>query len=168
MKIIPYIIYLFLLAFHYTIFSELISIYGAVVDLTVLLVALIAIYRGKTTTLWFAFAAGIVAGTTRPDLMPYEILILCSGGLIINRLCLRINLESITSRLIIIGGLLVFHAVVINLILFAGELPYMLWRSVFPDTFYSLLIVWPILLSFDGRITWSKIKALFYNADLRY
>ena len=166
MKIIPYILYLFLIAFHHTIFSELTSIYGAAIDLTVLLVALIAIYKGEVATLWFAFAAGIVAGTPRPDLMPWEILILCVGAIIINRLISGINLESITSRLVIIGGFLFFHAIAINLVLFAGEFLYVLWRSIIPGTVYSLIIAWLILLCFDGRITWTKIKALFYNAEL--
>jgi len=161
MRIIPYILYLFLLAFHLTIFKQITSAYGGLIDLSVIMIALVALYRSETTTLWFAVCAAVIAGSPRLDMMPWELLMLVIPALVVNQISVRINLESITSRLIIVGGFLLVHQAFSALIISARDFFYLMYSSVLPTLIYSMIVAWIIFLFIDGRITWKKIKALF-------
>jgi len=161
MKVIPYIIYLYILALHYTILTDLVSIYGSVIDLAVLMVVLVAIYKDEITSLWFAISVGIVAGSQRFELMPWEILILAGIALLINYISTRADLGAITTRLIILGGFLLIHKSVITLLSSNEAFAYMIYRYILPSTIYSLFPGWLFFLIIDGRITWRKIKAQF-------
>ncbi len=161
MKVIPYILYLSLLAFFYSILSGLTIICGASIDLAVILVMLIAIYKSELTALWFAVFAGIIAGTIRLDLMPWEILILAVAALVINQVSRRMNLESIISRMIILGGFALIHGVAINLIIYSDDIIFTFYRISLTSAVYTMVIGWLIIMCLDGRITLAKFKALF-------
>ncbi len=161
MRIIPYILYLYLLAFHYTILSDLISIYGATVDLAALMITIIAMYKDELTAFWFAFAAGIVAGTFRLDLMPWEILFLTGFAVLINHISRRINISAITARMIILAGFLIVHETLTILLISSESFLYLMYRYVLPSTVYSLIPGWVFFLIKDERLTWNEIKAQF-------
>jgi len=161
MRIIPYILYLFLLAFHLTIVKDITVIYGAFIDFTVLMVALVALYKGESTALWFAVCVGIIAGSVRLSLMPWEMLLLVIPAFVINQISARINLESMTSRLMIVGLFLFLHQAVIELVVSTEGYLFLLYASVLPTTIYSLVVGWIIFQMLDGHITWKKVKTLF-------
>lgn len=161
MRVIPYILYLYLLAFHYTILSGVVAVWGVTVDLTALMVILVGLYKSETTALWFAVGAAVVSGTLRLDLMPWELFLLGSTALVVSRVSIKMNLESITSRLIILGGFLFIHQLAITLLTSPDDIVFMLYRSIVPCTLYSLIIGWFYFQFKDGRITWQKVKSLF-------
>nr|MBN2278582.1 hypothetical protein [candidate division Zixibacteria bacterium] len=161
MRIIPYILYLFLLALHLTILADITSIYGAVIDLTALLVTMVALYKGETTTLWFALCAAIIAGTQRLDLMPWEMFALPAIGLAANHISSKLNLDSSLSRILILAAFLFIHGILMTLLISTSDFIYMFFRSIIPGTVYSLIIGWLFFQLKDGRITWQKAKALF-------
>ena len=161
MKIISYILYLYLLAFHQVILSGIIDIYGAAVDLAALMVVMIALYKSETTALWFAACAAIILGASQPELMPWEILILASGAVFTNQLSLRINLDSISSRIIILGSFVLLHNLIINFVIYSTDFVVLTFRIVLPSAIYTILVGWIIFLIIDGRLTWPKIRALF-------
>jgi cell shape-determining protein MreD len=161
MRIIPYIIYLFILAFHYTILSELVSIYGVTIDLAVLMVTFVAIYKDELTAFWFAIAVGIVAGTLRLDLMPWEILSLTGFAVLINYFSTRVNLSAITTRMIILILFLIIHKTLIMLFISSESFLFILYRYILPGAVYSLIPGWIFFLIKDDRLTWKEIKAQF-------
>ena len=161
MKILPYILYIYLLGFHVTIFSDISSIYGITIDLTALLVCLVAIYKEESTALWFAIAAGFVAGAVNLSLMPWELFVLGGLALALSHLSRRINLDSIASRLMLLAGGLFVHAMVISLVFSSRDFITILFRYIFPSIIYTWLIGWMFFLYRDGRVTWKKIRDLF-------
>jgi hypothetical protein len=161
MKIIPYLLYLYLLAFYNTILSAILSVYGAAIDLTAITVGMVALYKRESTVLWFAFFAGIVAGTTRPEIMPWEILLLTGFGIFINQLSIKINLDSMASRMIVLGGFFIVHKALISILMSSEAAFFVICRYVIPSTLYSLVISGVFFLVVDGYLTWPKFKALF-------
>lgn len=161
MKVIPYILYLFLLAFHLVITRDITVIYGAEIDLAVLIITLIALYKSETTTLWFAVCAGIISGSIRLDLMPWEVLSLALPALAVHQIGTRINLESVTSRLILMAGFLLIHQSVITLVISSSDFLTLIYRTILPGAVYTLIIGGIAFQMLDGRITWKKIKSLF-------
>jgi len=161
MRIIPYIIYLYLLAFHYTILSDLVSIYGATIDLAVLMVTIVSIYKSEMTAFWFAVAVGIVAGTLRLDLMPWEILFLTGFAVLVNNLSTRVNISSITARILILAGFLIVHQTLVIVLISGESFIYLVYRYILPSTIYSLIPGWIFFLIKDERLTWKEIKAQF-------
>jgi len=161
MRILPYLFYLYLLGLHVTILNDVTAIYGVTVDLAALLVILVALHKGDLTALWFALVVGIVVGSLRLDLMPWEMLILGAISLAIHQCSRRMNLESLTSRLLLLGGFLLLHKLTISLVLSTSDFALVLIRQVVPGTVYTLLFGWLFLLYRDGRLTWDKLKALF-------
>lgn len=161
MRIIPYIFYLFLLALHLILIKDITTIYGASIDLTVLMITLVALYKSETATLWFAFCAGIIAGSIRLDLMPWEMLSLVIPALSVNQIGTRINLESVTSRLILMAGFLLIHQSIVTLVISSSDFPTLIYKAILPGTIYTLIIGGIIFQTIDGRITWKRIKTLF-------
>ncbi len=161
MKIIPYIIYLYILAFHYAILSDLISIYGVTIDLAVLMVTFVAIYKDELTAFWFAIAVGIVAGTLRLDLMPWEILFLTGFAVLIKHISTRVNLSAITARMIILAAFLIVHGTLVMLLISGESFLFIMYRYILPGTAYSLIPGWIFFLIKDDRLTWNEIKAQF-------
>jgi cell shape-determining protein MreD len=161
MKIIPYILYLLLLACYNTVLSEIISIYGVAVNLAVLMVALVALNKSEPVALWFAIAAGIVAGSVRLDLMPWQVMILGLAAITVNHIGRRVNLDAILSRLLILAGVILIHTLIFAILVTPDNIPYLIYRIVLPSTLYTLIIGWLFFLIKDGHLTWAKIKALF-------
>lgn len=161
MKIIPYILYLLLLACYSTVLSEITSIYGVTVNLTVLVVALVALYKSEPVALWFALTAGIVAGSVRLDLMPWQVLILGLTALTVNQIGRRVNLDAVLSRLLILTGVILLHTLIFAILVTPDNILFLIYRIVLPSTLYTLIIGWLFFLIKDGHLTWAKIKALF-------
>jgi len=161
MKIIPYIIYLYILGLYYTILSDLTVIYGATVDLAALMVALVALYKSETAALWFAISVGIIVGSRRLDLMPWEMAILAVLALIVNQISARMNLESSISRLILLAVVFLIHQSVIAFLVSSDDLFFVMYRTILPGILFSLLIGWIFLQFRDVHATWRRFKALF-------
>lgn len=161
MRVVPYILYLYLLALHCTILSDITGIFGAIINLAVLMVTMVALYKTELVSFWFAISVGIVVGTLRLDLMPVEIFLFAGAALMVHQISVRINLESITSRLLILVGFLLIHDIVITLVISPGEFIFLFYRMILPSTLYSLIIGWLFFRFLDGHITWRKVKTLF-------
>jgi hypothetical protein len=161
MRAIPYILYIYLITFHETILVEGISIFGISIDPYVLLVALVGLYKTDLEAFWFAFAVGIVAGSVRLDLMPYQVLVLTAIGVAVNELSVRINLDSVASRIIILAGAVIVHKSIMTLLISADQFPYMLVRYIVPGAAYTMLAGFLFFMIKDGRVTWQRIKTLF-------
>lgn len=161
MKIIPYFLYLYLITFHMTILSDIISIYGVTVDLLILIVAMIGLYKSEAEAIWFGMAAGIIAAATRLDLMPWEVLVVVGIALAVRQVSTRINLESLASKALVLAGAVFFHQLIMTLLISTEESLFILLRYIIPGVAYTLIFGLIFFLIKDGRISWPKIKALF-------
>ncbi|SYZ73957.1 membrane hypothetical protein [Candidatus Zixiibacteriota bacterium] len=150
MRFILYIFLLFLLAFYNTILGEIISISGVSIDLAGLLVALVALYRGESTAIWFAIGAAIVTSTPRLDLMPYEMATLIGMSIIINMICNRMNFYSQASRLIMLIIFLLVHNMVITVVISSDGMFFALYRFILPGILYSIIFGWLYFVVHDG------------------
>ncbi len=161
MKIIPYLMYLFLISFHETILGDLTSVGGVAFDMTILIVVLTALYKGEMEALWFGFVAGLVAGAAAPDILPYRVILTVVLSVLANFLSNRINLESIVSRLVILAGMVLINRLVITSLTSTDEIFFVLFRFILPSVLYTSL--WGLIFfAFkDGIITPQKVKALF-------
>jgi len=161
MKFIPYILYLYLLGLHYVILSDITSIYGATIDLAALIVSLVALYKSELTALMFGLAAAIVIGAMNLSIMPWEMFLLGSISLVVHQCSFRLNLESVTSRLLLLGVIIFIHKGVIALVLAPSDILYLLLRTILTGTVYTLILGWLFFAYKDGRISWGRIKELF-------
>ena len=161
MKIITYILFLFLLAFHRTILSEVTSIYGAIIDLSAMMVALIGIYKSESTALWFAMAVAIVSGSQNLELMPWEMLILGFCALMANQVSNRVNLESMTSRVMIIAAVVFIHRLILLVVISPELIIYLLYRDILPCMIYTVIVSWVFFHVKDSKITFGKAKSQY-------
>jgi len=161
MKLIPYLLYLLLLAFHDTILVELISVKGITMDITILMVVLVALYKSEEEAIWFGFFAGMVAGATDVSLMPYEIIVVLIIAAISNQMANRINLDSLISRIIILASAVILHRAVVTLMVSSEEFFFVFFRFIVPAAAYTMIAGLVYFMIKDGRITWQKMKALF-------
>ena len=137
MKYFQAFLLLVLVAFHESILRGATDILGVSVDLPVMLVIVVALHYSEIESLWFGFAAGVVAGAVLPPSMGWQalIMVLLAGGAFHARE--RLNLDSPLARLmIIIGGVLV-HSVVMIFIVQPSDIVYQIWRFALPNTLYS-------------------------------
>ena len=116
MRIIPFVLYLFLITFHAAILGDLTAVVGIKFNMLVLVVTLVALYKSDGEAIWFGFFAGLVFGSQRLDLMPWEIVIATVMALVVKEISTRINFESIASRVIIVASCVLLHDILITLV----------------------------------------------------
>lgn len=164
MRIVPYLLYLFLIAFDRTVLAGLMAIGPAQVYTAALLVLLVALHKPYTTALWFGVAAGIVFGAADPSRMGIQMLVLAFLGAALAQLKMRFNLDSLRSRFLLIVGGLVLYAGPHTLFFTtagSGDVGYALLRAALPSVAYSAAIAWFFFMIQTGRLSLAGLKALF-------
>ena len=161
MRVIPYILYLFLITFHSIILSDIVSILGARLNMLILIIVIIGLFKSETESIWFGLTAGIIVGSTRLDLMPWEVLVITIIAVAVKQVSSRINLESLASKVAVLACSVFLHEVIITLIISTEEFFFLLIRYILPGTAYTVLVGLIFFLIKDGRISRQKIKALF-------
>ena len=161
MRVIPYLLYLFLITFHSIILTDLISILGVRLNMPILIIVLIGLFKSETEAIWFGLSAGIIIGAARLDLMPWEVLVITVIAVAVKQVSSRINLESLASKVVVLACSVFLHEVIITLIISTEEFFFILIRNILPGTAYTVLVGLLFFLIKDGRISREKIKALF-------
>jgi hypothetical protein len=161
MRIIPFILYLLLIAFHQEILKDVTAIYTASINLTALIVLLVAIYKDDLIASWFGFFAGLVAAAVLPWLLGWFALVTAALALGACYFRERLNLDSLRAKyLLVLGGVLI-HNVAGLIILRVDSFFTLLWASALLGAVYTSIIGWIFFLVKEGRITPAKVKALF-------
>jgi cell shape-determining protein MreD len=160
-RLIPYLLYLWIVGMHQVFLSDVTSIYGVSINLPALMVLLVAIYKSEITALWFAFVVGAVAYAGLPQIMGWHVLILVILAMAVFHFRERINMESLKAKLLLVaGGIVLDNIAVLVLSRSDGFLMLLLTKGL-PGVVYTALIAWLFFLFKEGRITLSKIKAIF-------
>ncbi len=161
-RVIPYLLYLVLIAAHEEILRDAVAIYGAEINLSGLIVLLVAMYKSERTAMWFGFAAGIVMAAGLGPAMGWQALVLAALGVAVFQVQHHLDLTSVASRLLVVFGGVVIHNT-LSLIIMEGTegLGHSFLARAFPGAVYTMLLAWLFFLVKDKRITYQKIKALF-------
>ncbi|HWR82869.1 MAG TPA: rod shape-determining protein MreD [Candidatus Deferrimicrobium sp.] len=161
MKLIPFIIYILLISFHQVMLGDALAIYTARVDLSGLLVLMIAMYKPELVAAWFGFFAGLVVAAATPSASGWHALILGALGWTAFHVRQRLNIESPYARiLVVLIGVLVHNALALVL---SGsqQFLYSIAVNALPGSVYTTLLAGVVFLIADRRITYEKVKALF-------
>ncbi len=159
--IIPFILYLYLIALHSELTDSLIMVYWAHLNLAALLVSLVALYKSEIRAMWFGFAVGLVLSAGEAQWMGWHALILSLTAFSICRIKFRLNLASIRARLLIVVGAVLVHEVLLAFRLGGDDFYWQFLTSSLPSTVYTGLWAWLFFKIKDGQITWTRIKELF-------
>lgn len=161
MRILPYILYLFLIAFFEVILKNLTSIYGVSINLTALIVMLVAIYKSEVISLWFGFVAGLVMAAGAVEFHVLPALITSGLGLAAFHAWRRLNFESVYSKLLVVFIGTFLHYLLLLLVEGGASFFYVVLIKALPGAIYTTVIAYFFFLIVEGRISYQKIKSLF-------
>jgi rod shape-determining protein MreD len=160
MKVIPYILYLLLIAFHEVLLRNLTSIQGVTLNLPAIVVLTVALYRSELTAVWFGFVVGVVMSAGNPEVMGYNALVLSVLAIVAFHARERLNLDSFAAKLILLIGGVLIHNIVTILVNQQPEFVYQLWRLALPGTVYTGVVASIFLSLLEGRTTGRRMHSL--------
>ncbi|MCK4460357.1 MAG: hypothetical protein KAW46_01055 [candidate division Zixibacteria bacterium] len=160
-RAIPFVLYLLLIALHEVMLRDITTVLTAEINLAALIVLTVAVYKPELVATWFGFAAGLVLAAGMPDLIGWHTLWLAGLGLLAYHTRERLNLDSLYAKLLLILGGILLHNVMVLITFGAEDFWFLLVTAALPGAVYTTLIGWLFFLVKEGRITWTRIKALF-------
>ncbi|MCK4373445.1 MAG: hypothetical protein KAW61_09865 [candidate division Zixibacteria bacterium] len=160
-RVIPFILYLLLIALHEVMLRDITTVFTAEINLAALIALTVAVYKPELVTTWFGFAAGLVLAAGMPDLIGWHALWLAGLGLLAYHTRERLNLDSLYAKLLLLLGGIFLHNVMVLITFGAEDFLFLLVTAALPGAVYTTLIGWLFFLIKEGRITWTRIKALF-------
>lgn len=161
MRVIGYLLYLVLIAFHEVIFRSATSIAGGSIDLTAIIVLSVALYRTEGETVWFALIAAMVMSAGTPLSMGYHALTLVIISLVIFHAREKLNVESMVTRLamLIVGVFL--HNILILAMLRPPDFFYQLWRFAMIGTIYTGAVAYLIYALIVARFSGHRARSIW-------
>ncbi|UCE24211.1 MAG: rod shape-determining protein MreD [Candidatus Zixiibacteriota bacterium] len=160
-RVIPFLLYLWLVALHQVVLDEVISIYGVGVNLPVLLVLLVGLYKSELDTCWFAFFVGMVAFGGLTDMMGWHALVMAIIGYLAYHTRVKINLESRYSKLLLVFIGAAVHNTAVLVMGKSDGVFYLLGTQAITGALYTTVVAWVFFLFEEGKITFQKFKAIF-------
>lgn len=160
-RVIPFILYLLLIALHGVMLRGITTVFTAEINLAALIALMVAVYKPELEATWFGLAAGLVLAAGMPDLIGWHALWLAGLGLLAYHARERLNLDSLYAKLLLILGGILLHNILVLITFGAEDFWFLLVTAALPGAVYTTLIGWLFFLVKEGRITWTRIKALF-------
>lgn len=160
-RVIPYIVYLVLIGFHQELTGSLLAIGRTHLDLTALLVSLVALYKEDREAVWFAFAAAIVFSAEKSPWIGLHALVLTLTAMTISRIKFRLNLASQHARLLVVIGAVLIHETLVAYWWGREEFYWEFLTTALPSTAYTSVWAWLFFKIKDGQLTWTRIKEMF-------
>ena len=160
-RLIPYILYLFLLGCHQVVLDDLTSLFGAHILLAPLLIVLVALYKAELTTVWFGFCVGLVATLGAPSAMGAQALVAAALGMAAYQMRVRLNIESLYSRLLLLLVIVMTYDLAWLLINRTDGDGWLAMLYALSNTLLTTFVGWIFLLIKDGRLTLSRLKSIF-------
>ncbi len=161
MKLLPYLLYLLVIAMHEVIWKELSGLYFVALNLPAMIVAMVAIYKSETAAAWFGFLAGLVLAAANPGTMGWHALFLAAMAVAVYHIREKLNLESVYSKLLLIVGSVLLHNVASIIINGTDRFFYVLWMYCLPSAAFTTVLAWVFFLFKERKITSEKLKSVF-------
>lgn len=160
-KYLPYFIYFWLIAMHQVFLADVTSIYGAKINLAVLIVLLVAVYKTEITAVWFGLLVGIIGFAGVTEISAWHALVMALIGLIGFHLKEKMNLDSLFARVsFIFCGVLVHNIILLLLEINDGFLSSVV-NYALTGAFYTTIIGMIFFLIKDDIFTFEKTKSIF-------
>lgn len=160
-RVIPFICYLVLIAMHQVITRDLTTVFGFTINLAVLVVIIVAIYKTEMISLWFGLVVGLVLAAGLPDRIGWMALLMAFVGVASFHMRTRLNLDSVYSKLLLVlGGVLVFNI----LSLFVYQYDKVLLLAVtdaLGSAVYTTILAWLFFLIKEHHLTVEKLRSIF-------
>ncbi len=161
MKVVPYLVYLFVLSFFQVILSEPLSIGAAHIAIAPLIISLVAIYKSQTEAIWFGAAAAFVVNTGAPDAAAAGMIVAALIALGANYFKSRLNLESLPAKIAVVSaGCLLFELTRVTF-LSTADVFYIYAVDSLPSTVYTSVVAYMFFLFKDGYISYARIREVF-------
>jgi len=160
-RLLPYLLYLILIAMHEVIWRDLTGLYFVALNLPAMIVVMVATYKSETATAWFGFLAGLVLAATQPKTMGWHAILLAALGVAVYHIREKLNLESIYSKLLLVVGAVLVHNIASIIINGTDRFFYMLWTYCLPSTAYTSVVAWIFFLFKERSITSQKLRSVF-------
>jgi len=151
---------LLLVVFHQTVLKDFTQIFHASINIPVLLVLTIAIYKSELASVWFGFLVGLVIASTMPNNMGWQSISLATVAFAAFHVRQKLNLDSILSRLALVSGGVLTHNIVSLAIDQSEGFLFLLWSSALIGAIYTTVVAWLFFLFKDGMITAKKIRSI--------
>lgn len=157
-RLIPYVVYLIIIAMHQVLLNELVSVFDFTINVTALIVLLVSMYKSETTALWFACIAGVVASAGQPELMGWYCLSLSALALTATQVREHLDIDTLMAKLVVIfGGTLLFN-IVLLIMEGWGSFFYFLFLQAIPGAIYTTIVGWIFLIIKGKYITRQTIE----------
>jgi rod shape-determining protein MreD len=164
LRLVPYVLYLFLIAFFRLSLSDFLSIGPAKIFLTILLVELIALNKDYFVSMWFGCAAGLVYDAQDPTHLGVHMIVLSFIGLATAQVKDRLNLESMRSKLILIMMAVSLYSIPYVLVYeTSGTSQFFLImiRMAIPSIIYTTIVGGLFFMFQSGQLSYEKLKTIF-------
>jgi rod shape-determining protein MreD len=154
-------LYLLLVAFWAVIFRDLSTIHGASINIPALVVLMVALYKDSLAAAWFGFVVGVVASAAQPQVMGWHALLMVGLALLASFLKIRLNLDSLKAKVLLIGGAVLLHNLFALLIDQHQNFFSLAVTAGLLGAAYSTVAGWLFFLFKEGLITYQKVKSIF-------
>ena len=160
-KYIPYFLYFWLIAMHQVFMADITSIIGAKINLAVLTVLLVSMYKSESTSLWFGLCVGIIAFGGITDISAWQALIMALIGLTSFHIKEKMNLDSLFARVCMIFGGVLTHNIILVLFELNDNILMSILRYALTGAVYTTVVGTIFFLIKDGIFTFQKTKTIF-------
>ena len=162
MTVVPYILYLLLVAAHVVILRDLTTIYTAPLNLPALMVLLVALYKDDVQATWFGFLVGLVmAAGGPPSELGWQVLIMASLALVSCFVRLRLNLDSLNAKLLFVLGGVMLHNLIVLIIDGTDGFLFYVGSNALAGAVYTAVVAWLFFMIKERRLTVARVRALF-------
>ena len=162
MTVLPYILYLLVVAAHVVILREQTIIYTASLNLPALMVLLVALYKDDVQATWFGFLAGLVmAAGGPPSQLGWQALVMALLALVSYSVRLRLNLDSLNAKLLFVLGGVMLHNLIVLIIDGTDGFLFYVGSSALAGAVYTTVVAWLFFMIKEKRLTIARVRALF-------
>jgi rod shape-determining protein MreD len=161
MQLLPYFLYLILIALHTVITGELTAIFSAQINLTAFIILAVALYRGELASLWFGFCAGLVSGAVLPQTMGWLALFGAALGVLAYHMKERLNLDSQKARLLITFVGVFLHNVAVYAVTQPEGVGNLWWSAGLTGAVYTTALALIFFSIKHGILTPARVRSIF-------
>ena len=146
---------------HQVLTREVTTVFGFSINLAVLVVIMVAIYKTEMISLWFGLVVGLVLTAGLPDKMGWMALLMATIGVASFHMRTRLNLDSVYSKLLLVlGGVLVFNFFSLFVYQY-DEVLLLTVTDALGSAIYTTILAWLFFIIKDHRLTVEKLRSIF-------
>ena len=146
---------------HQVFMKDITSIFGAQINLAVLVVLLVSMYKSESTSLWFGLCVGIIGFGGIAEISAWQALIMALIGLISFHIKEKMNLDSLFARFSLIFGGVLVHNIILVLIELNDAILLSILQYALTGAVYTTIVGTIFFLIKDGIFTFEKTKSIF-------